>query len=159
MDDDSIVEDKDAVLVYNILRTHAVLIPHVDNGLRDLNLTGAQFNALLALRDAEPEGLPLSEIGRRLVVTRANITGLIDRLERLGYVRRDTTNDADRRVIRARLTEQGIALLEKALPRHRQILDRLLRGLTEEEKGVLIGLLTRLRRGIREAAQQTEPLD
>jgi len=144
----------DTVLVYNLLRTHASLTPHVDRGLRDLSLTGAQFNTLLLLRDAGVEGLPLSEVGRRLIVTRANVTGLVDRLERLDYVRRDTTNDPDRRVIRARLTERGRALIEEALPRHRAILTRVLQGVTDEEKGILIGLLTRLRRGLREAERK-----
>jgi Transcriptional regulators len=149
--DDAASADIDAVLVYNILRTNASLGPDVDRGLRDLHLTGAQFNALLVLRDAGPEGLPLSEIGRLLVVTKANVTGLIDRLERHGLVRRDGGALPDRRITRACLTEEGAALLETALPHHRKLLSQLLSGLTPPEKMQLITLLTRLRRGLREA--------
>jgi len=144
--------DVDALLVLNVLRTEAALSPHVDRGLRDLNLTGAQFNALLVLRDAGPDGLPLSEVGRRLVVTKANVTGLIDRLERQGLVRRDpAAAPDDRRVTHARLTEKGGALLEEALPRRRQVLAETFAGLTTEEKAQLIALLTRLRRALRHA--------
>ena len=140
--------DTDALLVYNVLRTHNSLHPFIDRGLRELNLTGAQLNALLVLRDAGSAGLPLSEIGRHLVVTKASVTGLIDRLEREKLVQRDS--HSDRRVTLAKLTEKGAALLEAALPRHRQVLAELLDALTADEKEQLIGLLTKLRRGLRE---------
>jgi MarR family 2-MHQ and catechol resistance regulon transcriptional repressor len=144
--------DTNALLVYNVLRTHGALAPFIDRGLRDLNLTGAQFNALLALRDAGEQGVPLSEIGRHLVVTKSNVTGLIDRLEREGLVARSSASD--RRVTLARLTPKGAALLEAALPRHEKLLETLLGDMSGEEKAQLIGLLTKLRRGLRE--QRTE---
>lgn len=153
---DSISENTDALLVYNVLRTHSALTPYIDRGLRELNLTGAQFNALLVLRDAGVEGVPLSEIGRLLVVTKANVTGLIDRLEREGMVQRDS--HSDRRVTLAKLTEKGATLLEAALPRHQQLLAELLTGLSVEEKEQLIGLLTRLRRGMRETRSERTAL-
>src|SRR5258706_3002767 len=97
-----VIADLDALLAYNIVRTHNNLSPYLDRGLRDLNLTGAQLNAMLVLREAGEEGIPLSEIGRNLVVTKANVTGLIDRLEREGLVHRD--NHRHRRSTLAKLT-------------------------------------------------------
>jgi MarR family 2-MHQ and catechol resistance regulon transcriptional repressor len=107
----------------------------------------------MALRDAGPEGLPLGEIGRRLVVTKANVTGLVDRLERDGLVQRDA--HADRRVTMARLTAKGLDLLEAAPPRHRELLAAVLGRLKSEDKEMLISLLTQVRRGVREI-QMTE---
>lgn len=144
--------DLDTLLAYNVLRTHTYLQPFVDRGLRDLNLTAAQLNALLVLRDAGAKGLPLSELGRHLVVTKANVTGLIDRLEREGLVQRDT--HTDRRVTLAKLTAKGAAVLEAAVPHHRQLLAQLLDCLTVEEKEQLITLLTKLRRGLREKRKE-----
>jgi MarR family 2-MHQ and catechol resistance regulon transcriptional repressor len=141
--------DTDALIVYNIVRTNAALSPFIDAALRDLHLTGAQMNALLVLRDAGPEGLPLSEIGRRLVVTKANVTGLMDRLERQELIRRDS-DSPDRRVIRACLTQHGTELLQQALPERDRVVGDLLAGLTPDEKTTLIGLLTKVRRGLRE---------
>jgi MarR family 2-MHQ and catechol resistance regulon transcriptional repressor len=140
--------DTDALVIYNIVRTNAALSPYIDAALRDLHLTGAQMNALLVLRDAGPEGLPLSEIGRRLVVTKANITGLMDRLERQELIRRDT-DAPDRRVIRACITPKGAELLERALPERERALSDLLVVLSLEEKTEIIELLTKLRRGLR----------
>ncbi|MBC8101023.1 MAG: MarR family transcriptional regulator, partial [Cytophagales bacterium] len=139
--------DADAMVVYNVVRTNAALSPYLDAALKDLHLTGAQMNTLLVLRDAGPEGLPLTEVGRRLVVTKANVTGLMDRLERQELIRRDS-DAPDRRVIRACLTTRGAALLEAALPHRDRLLSDLLACLSSTEKADLIGLLTKLRRGL-----------
>ncbi|MES2459155.1 MAG: MarR family transcriptional regulator [Armatimonadota bacterium] len=146
--------DTDALIVYNIVRTNAALSPFIDAALRDLHLTGAQMNALLVLREAGDEGLPLSEIGRRLVVTKANVTGLMDRLERQELIRREA-DSPDRRVIRACLTQRGTELLQKALPERDRVLSDLLAGLSPEEKTTLIALMTKLRRGLREKGEVT----
>jgi MarR family transcriptional regulator, 2-MHQ and catechol-resistance regulon repressor len=146
--DDRTPAGADALVAFNVLRTHNCLSPFVDQGLRDLRLTSAQLDALLILREAGSGGLPLSELGGRLVVTKASVTGLIDRLEREGLVQRD--GHADRRVTLAKLTENGCAVLEEAVPRHRQVLAYLLDCLTGEEKEQIIRLLSKLRRGLRE---------
>jgi MarR family transcriptional regulator, 2-MHQ and catechol-resistance regulon repressor len=139
--------DADVLLVYNLLRTESSLGPFIDRGLRELRLTGTQLNALLVLRAAGADGLSLGELGRRLVVTKANVTGLIDRLERDALVQRDS--HSDRRVTLARLTAKGAQLLEEALPRHLRLLAGLLECLAPEEKEQLIALLTKLRQGLR----------
>jgi MarR family 2-MHQ and catechol resistance regulon transcriptional repressor len=141
-------DESDTLLLYNLLRTQSAVSPYIDRGLRELSLTGAQFNALIVLRDAGDEGMSLSDLGRQLVVSKANVTGLIDRLERDGLAVRE--GHADRRVTLARLTPEGEALLTAALPRHRELLTELLGDLTTKEKQQLIGLLTKLRRTVRE---------
>ena len=80
--------DVDVMLVFNLLRTHAHINPHIDQTLKGRRLRGAQFNALLALSSAGDEGLLMGEIGERLVVTKSNVTGLVDRLESQGLARR-----------------------------------------------------------------------
>jgi len=137
----------DAVVVYNLMRAHAAISPSIDGSLRELRLTGAQFNVLLLLR-AAPEGLPLGELGRQLVVTKPNVTGLIDRLEQKGLVAR--ADSPDRRVTLARITPAGRRLTDAVSPDHAAMLGRLLSGLTDAEKRSLAALLTKLRRGLRQ---------
>jgi len=64
-----------------------------------------QFD-LLAQLYREPDGLRLGELSRRTMVTNGNITGLADRLEADGLIRREAL-DGDRRVTVAKLTRQG----------------------------------------------------
>ena len=80
--------DSDVLLAYNVLRSATALKPNIDRGLRELNLTGSQLNALMVLKEDGPEGISLGEIGRSLVVTKANANELLDRLERDGSVER-----------------------------------------------------------------------
>jgi len=139
--------DLDTMVVFNLLRTHNYLSPFIDAGLRRQKLTSAQLNTLLVLRAAEPDGLPMGEIGRKLVVTKSNVTGLIDRLERQGLVAR--SRRSDRRSTLVRLTPEGAELLDRTAPRHAELISELTSCLTEEEKRTLVRLLTRLRRELR----------
>ena len=144
---DAMGTELDTVLVFSLLRTHSYLGPFIDADLRRQNLTSAQLNTLLVLRAAGPEGLLMGEIGRRLVVTKANVTGLIDRLERQGMVVR--AENADRRATVVHLTEAGAGLLDRTMPRHAEWLADLTGCLTVEEKLTLVRLLDKLRRELR----------
>ncbi len=140
-------EELDTVLVFNLLRTHSYLEQFIDADLRAQRLTAAQFNVLLVLDAAPNRELQMGQIGRRLVVTKSNVTGLIDRLERQGLV--DRVECDDRRARRVRLTESGRELLAEAVPRHTELMRQLTDGLGEREKRSLVRLLSKLRRALR----------
>jgi MarR family 2-MHQ and catechol resistance regulon transcriptional repressor len=147
--------DLDTVLVFNLLRTHSYLNPFLDAGLRQDHLTSSQLNALLVLRTAGADGLLMGEIGQKLVVTKSNVTGLVDRLERQGLVVR--AEHHDRRATMVRLTQAGAELLERTAPRHAELLAELAGCLTGEEKQTLIRILTKLRRELRLRGRREEP--
>ncbi len=71
-----------------------------------LGLTPPQLHALLWLGHDGP--LAMGELARRVAVTEKTVTGLVDRLERDGLLRRDR-DAADRRVVRVTLTRRGAA--------------------------------------------------
>jgi len=146
--------DLDTMLVFNLLRTHSHIKPFLDAGLGSESVTAAQLNALLILRAAEPAGMLMGEIGRKLVVTRSNVTGLVDRLERRGLVVR--ADHEDRRATVVRLTPAGAGLLESIVPAHARMLADLTACLTDRQKQTLIRLLTTLRRGLRRRAKEAE---
>lgn len=144
----------DTVLVFSLLRTHSYLGPFIDADLRRRNLTSAQLNTLLVLRAAEPDGLLMGEIGRRLVVTKSNVTGLVDRMERQGLVER--SGGDDRRATVVHLTEAGAELLDRTVPRHAERLAELTGSLADEEKRALVRLLAKLRRELRKRRREGE---
>jgi DNA-binding MarR family transcriptional regulator len=78
--------------------------------LKPHGLSPTQYNALRILRGAGPDGLPCSQIGERMLTHDPDITRLIDRLEKRGWVAR-TRDKRDRRVVRARITSKGLDLL------------------------------------------------
>ncbi|HUW32625.1 MAG TPA: MarR family transcriptional regulator [Planctomycetota bacterium] len=146
--------DLDTMLVSNLLRTHRHIKPFLDAGLGTESLTAAQLNVLLVLRAAEPAGMLMSEIGRKLVVTRSNVTGLVDRLERRGLVSR--AGHDDRRATVVRLTQEGTLLLGRIVPAHARMLAELTACLTDRQKHTLIRLLTTLRRSLRRRGKEAQ---
>ena len=81
--------------------------------LRPTGLTPRKFNVLMELAASSGGRLSLSEIGERLVRSAANVSTLIDRLERDGYVRR-REDPADGRVTMAEITAAGWRVLGPA---------------------------------------------
>ena len=110
---------------------------------REHGLTPSQYNILRILR-GEGRPLPILEIAARTITVVPGITGLIDRLERDGFVRRERCAK-DRRVIYVALTTKGSATLaaldEPLADLHR----RLLGHLTPAELRELIRLLEKVR--------------
>jgi DNA-binding MarR family transcriptional regulator len=79
-------------------------------------LSPSQFN-ILSLSHEEPGGHTQIDLSRRLIMHRSNVTGLIDRLERRGLVRRARAA-GDRRVHRILLTASGRRVMEEILPEY-----------------------------------------
>jgi DNA-binding MarR family transcriptional regulator len=77
------------------------------------NISSAQLNCLLTLYENGP--LPPSQIARWIMVNSSTVTGIIDRLEQKGLVKRMRIS-ADRRVITIELTKNGKVLAENAPP-------------------------------------------
>ena len=79
--------------------------------LRPVGITPEQYHVLRVLRDAGDAGLPCSAVGERSVRGDPDVTGLLDRLEKQGWVSR-AREVRDRRVVSARITPDGLRLLD-----------------------------------------------
>lgn len=136
------------VLLINLLRVGALLDKEVTDYLSRYGLTGPQVGVLRVLQyyfDRGQDGMALSEIGDRLAVTKANMTGLIDRLERDGLVVRES-EPGDRRIKRVRLTPKAHDLHSRLKPGFFQHLGELMSVLDGPEREQLLGSLAKLRR-------------
>ena len=123
-----------------------------DRLIRAYGLTTPQFALMEALYHLG--SLPLSEIGQKLLVTSGNVTYVMDNLCELGLVLRERSPE-DRRVIYARLTPKGEALIEKTFPRHAHEIRELFAVLSPEEQEQLRSLLKKLGRAERIATEQS----
>ena len=108
--------DDPTALVTALLATSAALLRESDRLLRPHGLTAAQFNVLRILV-SRPEGISQRVLGELLVVDRSSVTGLLDRMEKAGWVRR-ADHPEDRRIYQVRLTPAGRALWEETEPRY-----------------------------------------
>lgn len=112
---------------------------------RPHGITAAQYNVLSALA-AENEGISQRALGDLLVVDRSNVTGLIDRMEKAGWVRR-ADDPSDRRVYRVTLTAAGRRLWSEVSPRYQQVVDQVTHGLNEKQVRAALLVLQRLQAG------------
>lgn len=99
---------------------------------------------LMAQLDRCPEGLTMSALSKRMMVTGGNVTGITDQVEREGYVVREV-DPSDRRVFRVRLTDAGRAAFAEMAAEHETWITDLMSGLSEAEIKQLLGLLGRLK--------------
>jgi DNA-binding MarR family transcriptional regulator len=93
-------------------------------------LTVTQLRLLGLL--SEEEGLSNAELADRLLVTRPSVSALLDRLERGGFIRRETS-PVDRRGIRIFLEERGRQAVSYARADSRAFARDLFKGLSAEE--------------------------
>lgn len=141
-------------LVHGIIATADVFLRESTRLFRPHGLTASQFNILnlLALR-ADGAGYSQRELADTLVVDRSNVTGLIDRMESAGWVRR-ADDPSDRRVYRVQLTAAGRRLWQKASPAYADVVAQVTAKLGEKQMNDMLALLD----GLRESATRwTEP--
>jgi DNA-binding MarR family transcriptional regulator len=86
-------------------------------------LTSAQFDVLATL--AHGDGIMQQELSERLLVTKGNVCGLIDRAEAAGWVER-RADPEDRRANRIFLTPAGRERLKETVPDHEELVREIL---------------------------------
>ena len=125
------------------LNTTAEVYAAFDAHFDRYGLSAGKFTILMQLYTAKQDMSP-SEFANRANVTRATITGLLDRLEREELIERKA-HPNDRRMLTVHLTERGKVLIERILPDHFCRTRGLMANLTALEKKTLTQLLKKLR--------------
>lgn len=110
-------------------------------------LSGPKFNVLVHLYMAGDCGLIQSELSKKLLVSRANITGILERLEKEELIVR-TSDPADKRVTRVCLSERAASLVHTFLPIHNEYMYKVMSALDMPEKETLIKLAKKLKQGL-----------
>ncbi|HEU4698268.1 MAG TPA: MarR family transcriptional regulator [Gemmatimonadales bacterium] len=125
-------------------RTADALTDRLAEALRPVELTPTQYGVLRALREAGAAGLRCSDLGQRLVTREPDVTRLLDRLDRRGLIQR-WRDDDDRRVVRARLTAEGLRLTNSLDRLVADFYARTLGHLDEPQLRTLLATLERIR--------------
>lgn len=130
------------------------------------NLSRGRFMALMLLYRKcnanfvdggipEESALSPSELASQLDVTRGNMTGLIDGLEREGWIRRENDPE-DRRGLLIHMTEDGKERLEKMLPVHFERMGKFLSKMTASEADGLLTGVEKLLVGLTDFREEIE---
>jgi DNA-binding MarR family transcriptional regulator len=118
--------------------------------------TLARFDLLAQLahaREEAQEGLTMSELSRRLMVSNGNVTGLVARLAREGLIKRRTST-LDRRAQIVCLTPKGEQALAEMIPEHHAWLAELVADMPQAERDALHELIGHLKGAVERAARR-----
>jgi DNA-binding MarR family transcriptional regulator len=126
----------------NLVFTADLLVRHISDLLQPFSLSPASGLVLSALADSGTP-LPPNQLANRLIISRATVTGLLDSLERRGYVKRQP-HQSDRRMLLIELTETGRQVAQAFRPVVHQHQKTWLGTLSEAEQEQLITSLQRV---------------
>ena len=140
--------DHDALRVWLRLLSCTTLIENlISSRLRgEFDTTLPRFDVMAQLARF-PDGLLMSDLSQRLMVSNGNITGIIDNLERDGFVERILLPE-DRRARKVRLTDKGRVAFDQMAVTHEGWIHDWLSSLSVEEQQVLYTLLGKLKHGM-----------
>lgn len=128
-----------------LARCYSSFAKAVSAKIQEYGLTTPQFGVLEALYHLGP--LSLGDLAEKLLVTGGNVTYVMDRLEQQDLVYRERSQD-DRRVIQAKLTSDGRALVEGVFVGHAEYIEHLTRHVESDERAELKDLLKKLGKGV-----------
>src|SRR5687767_12702349 len=130
----------------SLIKTLGLLKRVMEPHFARFGISGSQWSVLRTLHRSEVDGHPAlrqTDLGDRLVVRPASVTGVVDRLQRLGLVDR-AASATDHRAKIVSLTEGGRDLVARVLQHHPAQMRRVLDGLNDPEQTQLQRLLDRL---------------
>ena len=129
-----------------LIRTYGLMERVMQPHFARFGISGAQWGVLRNLHRAEQEGqtgLRLTDLSRRMLIRPPSVTGIADRLEKVGLIVR-RASETDGRSKQVALTEKGRQLVEQLLTVHPTQIGRVMGGLSVEEQEQLDRLLERM---------------
>jgi DNA-binding MarR family transcriptional regulator len=137
------VEDR---LIFLISKVDQKLILNLQKAFSQKGVEVTPIQVMLLFFLQKNDGSSLTQISEGLMLENPTVTGLIDRLEKSGYVKRSDHPD-DRRVYLVYLTEKGNKVAKKALPIVKKLNEQIKNGYSKREienfKKVLMGAFNR----------------
>lgn len=131
--------------VLNIYFTASKLKKRADEFFRKFNVTDVQFNVMMLLhyQSEDGGGLSQAQLSKMMLVNRANITSLIDRMEKAELVTRNSSDDRRYNIIK--MTGKGKKLFGKVEPLYGKLVVEKMSAIKKGEQKQLIAILEKVR--------------
>ncbi|WP_248924755.1 MarR family winged helix-turn-helix transcriptional regulator [Paenibacillus hamazuiensis] len=101
------LEDDQLAVWRAFVNAHAAVIERIEKDLSDQRKVPlTTYDVLVALYQSPEKKLRMTDLAKKVVLTRSGLTRVVERLEREGYVTRERTEE-DRRGAFAVLTREG----------------------------------------------------
>ncbi len=128
-------------VVYSLALLYNAVSSELETYFQPYDLTVGKFNTLMAIRNhGGVDGIKQVEVSQHLIVTPSNMTKMIDKLSREGFVTRSPL-EGDRRVNLLKITKKGEGLIEKVWSGYLNVIEKAVSGLTKSKQQQLAGLM------------------
>jgi DNA-binding MarR family transcriptional regulator len=129
-------------VVRELVRAYQAFKSYDDAHIRQLGLTSSQFDIIATLGNTP--SMTFNKLAEKTLTTKGELTGIIDRLEKKGLVRREVPPE-DRRSFLAVLTPEGKQLFAETFPAHVAYLKQRFEKLNEQELEEIRAALEKLK--------------
>ncbi|EPZ51697.1 MarR family protein [Bacteriovorax sp. BAL6_X] len=124
-------------IIGRMIRTTRILDKMVSEEVSNFKLTKPQFDVLVILHLTDQESVTTTQLADELLVSKANITGIVKRLEAANLIKK-AIDENDTRSKKITLTQDGLDLINKVLPRYFSMGQELVSRFSQEEKSKLL---------------------
>jgi len=115
---------RELVTTYQSFMSYSV--PHIQS----MGLTHPQFDVIATLGNQPP--MTCKELGEKTLITKGTLTGILERLEAKGYIKK-FSNTEDGRSYKTGLTKEGQKVFDKAFPSHLKHLEEAFKKLSKKD--------------------------
>ncbi len=129
-------------VIRELVRAYQALYNYSALHVRELGLTPSQFDVISTLGNTS--GMSMNKLGEKTLITKGTLTGIIDRLEQKGLVRREVPEE-NRRSFTIVLTLEGEKVFEEVFPAHIAYLKQRFEDLNPQEMSEIQSTLKALR--------------
>ena len=132
--------------IYLFMGSYQAINFQLEICMKKFNLSVAKFNVLMTLKHQNGgNGLSQAEIGKKLLVTAANITKIIDKLEEKQLL---TKEPKDRRTNIIKITKKGSILLDEVGLEYQKTIDKIIKKISQNELTQINIILGKLCKGV-----------
>ena len=117
-------------ILYELVRTYQVFATYSAAHISKLGLTECQFDIIATLGNTA--GMSFRDLGEKTLITKGTLTGVVDRLETKGLVRR-IASPSDGRSQIVQLTKAGDKMFAKVFPAHMAHLEPVFAAYSKKE--------------------------
>jgi len=126
-----------------LVRTYQSFVDYSAPHIKQMNLTHSQFDVIATLGNQTP--MTCKEIGEKTLITKGTLTGVLERLEDKGLIKK-YLNTEDGRSYKTGLTKEGQKVFDKSFNEHLVYLEKAFGKLSKKELETTATLLKSLRK-------------
>jgi MarR family 2-MHQ and catechol resistance regulon transcriptional repressor len=126
-----------------LVRTYQSFVDYSAPHIKQMNLTHSQFDVIATLGNQTP--MTCKEIGEKTLITKGTLTGVLERLEDKGLIKK-YLNTEDGRSYKTGLTKEGQKVFDKSFNEHLAYLEKAFGKLSKKDLETTATLLKSLRK-------------